>query len=476
MNAQLPKYESLALGLQDLIDRHEYEPGYRLPSIRRLSDQWQCSIETVQRALNLLEDRGYVEPVPKSGIYVADRSTVITPACSDPTEDWQSDDPIELNIAERVSQTLKLCTQPDVAPLGVAFPSPEILPISALRRCYIQASREFPDLLEAGSHVKLSIDPITTELHHRLELSGMKVRPEEIVITEGCTEALSLALQTLTKPGDVIAVESPGYYLLLQMIETLGLKALEIPCGEQGFCVDSLEIAIQRNTIKACIVCPTASNPAGSIMPDHRRQKLLDLANRHNILIIEDNVYADLYWERYQPKPLRAFAKSQKVVVCGSFSKSLSPALRLGYVVGGEFSESIKVNKRILTGSCNPVTQMAVALYLRGSRFDRHVRTLRRQMETQVKAMSNLIYKYFPDGTRISRPKGGFVVWVELPSGICTDKLLPRAIQAGTSFMPGCYFSASGLYRNHMRINCGNPVTPTIELAIQKLGALAHSE
>lgn len=474
MNAQPPKYESLALDLQDLIERHEYPAGYKLPSIRRLSEQWGCSIETVQRALNLLEDRGYTQPVPKSGVFVIERPRDTQPACHDPTEDWVGEDPVELQLADQISSVIKQCVLPGVARLGVAFPSPELLPIAGLRRSYLQATREYPDLLHQGSHVHLSLDALTQVLHHRFERSGLKIKPNEILITEGCTSALSLALQTVTKPGDVVAVESPGYYLLLQMIEKLGLKALEIPCGEQGFCVNSLEIALQRNSIKAAIVCPTASNPSGSVMPAEKRQKLIDLSNQHDIVLIEDCVYYDLYWERYQPKPIKSFKGANQVIMCGSFSKSLSPSLRMGYVVGGKFSESLHVNQRILIGSSNPVTQMALALYLTGNRYDRHIRTLKRQFETQVNMMSALIYKHFPEGTRISKPQGGFVIWVELPRQFRTDKLFKKAINLGTSFMPGCYFSASGLYANFMRINCGNPVTSDIEIAVKKLGQLLH--
>lgn len=472
MNATLPKYELLALAMQELIESHEYPPGFKLPSIRQLSDQRRCSIETVQRALNLLEDRGYITPVAKSGVYVADRSNLSAASCSDPTLDWVAEEPLELNIAARTAQAINQCMQSHVAPLGLAFPSPEVLPIAALRRCYQQAVREFPDLLAQGSHVQLSLPVLIDRLQQRFEMSGMKLSDDELLITESCTESLAIALQTVTQPGDVVAVESPGYYLLLQLIEKLGLRAVEIPCGEQGMCPDALAIAAQRSNIKACIVCPTASNPSGAVMSDERREKLLGVAKRADIVIVEDNIYADLYWERYQPKPLKAFKNSGNVVTCGSFSKSLTPSLRMGYVAGGKFAKQMHINKRILSGSCNPITQMALALYLDGGRYDRHIRTLRRQFETQVQHMSALIAKHFPAGTRISKPKGGFVLWVELPTQVDTDKLHKKAIDQGTSFMPGKYFSATGLYANHMRINCGYPVNTAIERGIEKLGEL----
>lgn len=472
MNANLPKYELLALSLQTLIESHEYPPGYKLPSIRQLSEQRRCSIETVQRALNLLEDRGLITPVAKSGVFVSDRSKLLTHSCSDPTQDWVAEEPLELNSAAQTAHAINLCMQPNVAPLGLAFPSPDLLPIATLRRCYQQACREHPNLLAQGSHVFLSLPNLTERLHQRFELAGMRIRQEEIVITEGCTEALALALQTVTNPGDVVAVESPGYYLLLQVIEKLGLRAVEIPCGEHGLCPDALTIAAQRNSIKACIVCPTASNPSGALMPDERREKLMSVAKKNDIVIIEDNIYSDLYWERYQPKPLKGFSNAGNVITCGSFSKSITPSLRMGYVAAGRFAKQMQINKRILSGSSNPLTQMALALYLKGGSYDRHIRTLRRQFETQVQHMSTLVTNYFPKGTRISRPKGGFVLWIELPHSTNTDKLLKPAIDIGTSFMPGKYFSATGLYANHMRINCGYPVNAAIERGVEKLGEL----
>jgi DNA-binding transcriptional MocR family regulator len=449
------KYETLALNLQALIENNHFAAGYKLPSIRKLSEQWHYSIDTVQKALNLLEDRGYVQPVAKSGYYVQARTLPNAAACTQAPDSIVLEPPVNLEVANQIAMLLRSSTREGVAPLGVAFPAHELLPIATLRRSYATVNRTRPDLLTLGSHVEPNQPELVQQLQQRFELMGMKLKRDELVITDGCTEALSLALQSVAKHNDIVAVESPGYYLLLQMIESLGLRALEIPSSpENGMSLEALEIAVKQTRIAACIVCPTASNPMGSVMPDANRKKLLELAEKYDFPIV------------------KAGKQSDRVLMCGSFSKSLSPSLRIGYVAGGKYAAQVLSKKRILSGSTNPITQVAVAHYLEKGSFERHLRTLRQQFETQVRAMGSLVLKHFPQGTRISEPKGGFVLWVELPGDIDTAALFNKAIARKVAYMPGSVFSASGLYKNCLRLNCGHPVTDDTAVAIAKLGAL----
>jgi DNA-binding transcriptional MocR family regulator len=360
MDNSARKYETLALSLQALIENNHFSEGYKLPSIRKLSEQWHYSIDTVQKALNLLEDRGYVQPVAKSGYYVQSRNIQIPMACTKAPDSIVLDPPVNLEVADQIAMLLKSSTREGVAPLGVAFPAHELLPIATLRRSYATVNRTRPDLLTLGSHVEPNRPELVQQLQQRFDLMGMKLKRDELVITDGCTEALSLALQTVAKHNDIVAVESPGYYLLLQMIESLGLRALEIPSSpDHGMSMEALEIAVKQTRIAACIVCPTASNPMGSVMPDTNRKKLLELADKYDFPIVEDNVYADLYFERFRPRPLKAGKQSDRVLMCGSFSKSLSPSLRIGYVAGGKYAAQVLSKKRILSGSTNPITQVA---------------------------------------------------------------------------------------------------------------------
>ncbi|HEX4843914.1 MAG TPA: PLP-dependent aminotransferase family protein [Limnobacter sp.] len=467
------KYEQLALTIQGMIEGQQFVAGYKLPSIRKLSEQWHYSIDTVQKALNLLEDRGFVQPVPKSGYYVQMPTAPQRQMCTQAPNSIALDPPINLDVADQISMLLKNCMRADVAPLGVAFPATTLLPIASLRRSYATVNRTRPELLAQASHVEPNQAALVQQLQQRFEWMGMRLRKDELLVTDGCTEALSLALHTVARHNDVVAVESPGYYLLLQLIESMGLRALEIPSSpDTGMSLEALEIALKKTRIAACIVCPTASNPMGSVMPDANRKKLLDLAEQYDFPIVEDNVYADLYFERFRPRQLKSFRQSDRVIMCGSFSKSLSPALRLGYVAAGRYANQLLARKRILSGSTNPLTQMAVAHYLEKGSFERHLRSLRQQFETQVRAMSALILKHFPEGTRVSEPKGGFVLWVELPKHIDTGALFQKAIAKKTAFMPGHVFSASGLYKHCLRINCGHPVDEDTAVAVAKLASL----
>ncbi|WP_370261641.1 PLP-dependent aminotransferase family protein [Limnobacter sp.] len=473
MQAEARKYEQLALTLQGMIEKGQFLAGHKLPSIRKLSEQWGFSIDTVQKALHLLEDRGYVQPVAKSGNFVQLPAGQQANACSQAPNSLALDPPISPDMSDHISLLLNSCMRGDVAPFGVAFPAPALLPIASLRRSFSTVNRKQPNLLAQDSHVQPNQAALVLQLQRRFETMGMRLRKDELLVTDGCTEALSLALHALTKRNHVVAVESPGYYLLLQLIEAMGLRALEIPSSpETGMSLEALEIAVKKTKIAACIVCPTASNPTGSVMPDANRKRLLELAEKYDFPIVEDNVYADLYFERFRPKPLKSFRQSDRVIMCGSFSKSLSPALRLGYVAGGRYAPALLAHKRILSGSTNPLTQMAVAHYLDKGSFERHLCTLRQHFETQVMAMSALVLKHFPEGTRVSQPKGGFVLWVELPAHNDTAHVFQKAILKKTAFMPGHVFSASGLYKNCLRINCGHPVNEDTAVAVARLGGL----
>jgi DNA-binding transcriptional MocR family regulator len=472
MENELLRYERLAEDLGGIIVAGNLRPGERLPSVRRLSRERRLSVSTVLQALHRLEDRGLVEARPQSGYFV--RHTVARR--SQPNARSTPEAPVPVDVSQRLMRVLQTSMQPGVTPLAAALPACSLLPLAALQRLYGGVARRHPHLLEGGSHVNMDAPALVRQLVLRSVGWAGPLAASEFVITNSCTEALGLCLRAVTQPGDTVAVESPAYYLMLQLLETLGLKALEIPTDpHSGLSIEALDLATRQGKVAACLLVPNASNPLGSIMPDEHKRRLARLSAERDLAVIEDDIYGDLHFCNERPRPIKAFDTTGNVMLCSSFSKSLSPALRIGFVAAGRYRARIALQKTITSGATNPFTQQVLAEYLESGAYERHMRGLRRTYERQVEAMRASVARHLPAATRLTAPQGGFVLWVELPEEVDTTALHDRAIAAGVGYVPGELFSASGMYRNCLRLNCGNPHTPEIEDAVRRLGALVAS-
>ena len=469
MENELLRYERLAEDLSGIIVAGNLRPGERLPSVRRLSRERRLSVSTVLQALRRLEDRGLVEARPQSGYFV--RHTLARR--SQPNARSTPEAPVPVDVSQRLMRVLQTSMQPGVTPLAAALPACSLLPLAALQRLYGGVARRHPHLLEGGSHVNMDAPALVRQLVLRSVGWAGPLAASEFVITNSCTEALGLCLRAVTQPGDTVAVESPAYYLMLQLLETLGLKALEIPTDpHSGLSIEALDLATRQGRVAACLLVPNASNPLGSIMPDEHKRRLARLSAERDLAVIEDDIYGDLHFCNERPRPIKAFDTTGNVMLCSSFSKCLSPALRIGFVAAGRYRARIALQKTITSGATNPVTQQVLAEYLESGAYERHMRGLRRTYERQVEAMRASVARHLPAATRLTAPQGGFVLWVELPEEVDTTALHDRAIAAGVGYVPGELFSASGMYRNCLRLNCGNPHTPEIEDAVRRLGAL----
>jgi len=469
MPEDLLRYEKLADELAGLMAGGVLNHGDRLPSVRRLAQERRVSVSTVVQAMRQLENRGLIEARPQSGFYVRRART----AHAEPQQRSTPDMPIAVDISQRLVRVLQAGARPGVAPLAAALPASELLPVAALHRLYAGVARRHPDLLSSGSHINMNDPALVRQLVRRSLSWGGPLAAEEFVITNSCTEALGLCLRAVTRPGDTVAVESPAYYLMLQLLETLGLRALEIPTDPRtGMSVEALDLATRNGGVAACLLVSNGSNPLGCVMPDERKRLLAQLTAERGVAVIEDDIYGDLHLAEQRPWPIKAFDGSGNVMLCSSFSKSLSPSLRIGYVAAGHRRGAIALQKTITSGGTNPITQRVLAEYLESGAYERHLRTLRRTYAAQVETMGMSVSRHFPEGTRITRPQGGYVLWIELPEGIDATALYEQATAAGLAYVPGELFSASGMYRNCLRLNCGNPHTPEIEDAVRRLGLL----
>lgn len=468
-----PRYLAVADELGQLIADGRLAVGERLPSVRELSLQRRLSATTALAALRALETRGLVEARPQSGYYVRARLRVLRePATSKPPQA-----PKAVTVSSVAARLLAASNDPDIVGFGAAIPEASWYPARALQRHVTQVARRMP--LIAGEYSPFfGLPALRHQIARRYAELGVAVDEDEVIITNGCMEALNLALRTVAEPGAVIAVESPSYYGLLQLIESLGMRALEVPTHpREGFSVEAFAAALDagEGRIRACVVTPAFSNPLGSLMPEAAREALVRLCERRSVSLIEDDIYGELHHGGERPVPARRWDRDGRVLLCSSFSKSLAPGARIGWMLAGRLREAVRMRKFATSAGTALPYQLALSDYLRTHAYSRHLVRLRRACLTQVERYSAAIERHFPAGTRVSRPQGGFVLWVELPRGADTLALYERALFRRINFAPGPLFSASGRYRNCLRINCGRQWTPAIDAALAALGRLVEA-
>lgn len=469
-------YEQVADSVAQLIDQRILRAGDRVPSVRKLMAQKGISRSTALQAFQLLEGRGLVEARPQSGYYVKPQREHLLPE-PEPAHEGDTYDQIELSgTAAKVAEILVTFRHhPEYVPFGVATPSPSILPHRALNRVLAAAARNAGD---AGN--QYDFPPGHEELRRQIALrapdAGHQLAMDEIVTTCGCMESLNLALRATCQPGDCVAIESPTYYGLLQALESLGLSAIEIPTHPQhGVDLAALEATLAKKKVAACLFSTSFNNPLGSNMPEENRRALVqDILAPRGIPLIEDEIYADLFHGASRPKSCRAFDKEGLVLVCSSISKCLAPGYRVGWIVPGRFGQRVQLLKFMNTLATATHPQAAVADFMKSGAFDHHMRGLRKRLREQVSRVSAAVAENFPAGTRVTRPTGGFVLWVELPGNVNALELHHQALERGISIAPGPIFSAKERFQNFIRLSCGYPWSPRLEHALITLGRLAR--
>ncbi|AKT36400.1 PLP-dependent aminotransferase family protein [Chondromyces crocatus] len=462
-------YEQVITEMAALIDAGALRPGDRLPSVRRLSRQRGVSVATVVQAYLGLEDRGLVEARPQSGHYVRARRAPLPP---EPRSPRPTTTACKVSVRSLVTRVYTAARDPSIVPFGAAYPSPELLPTDKLNRILAVIAR-------SAGWAGVAYDPppglpaLRRQVARRAVDGGCALGPDEIVTTSGATEALHLCLRVVARRGETIAIESPTYFGLLQLVESLGIRAVEIPSlPRAGMDLDALEEALGRHRIKAVVAIPNFSNPLGAVMPDESKERLVGLLGRRDIPLIEDDTHGDLHFDDVRPRVAKSFDRRGLVMLCSSFSKTLAPGYRVGWVAPGRFRDAVEHLKFAQSVASPTLPQMAVAQLLEEGGYDHHLRALRRRLAAQVVRVSEAVAEHFPAGTRVARPAGGFVLWVELPFGVSSLDLHARAMEKGISVAPGPLFSAKHRFSNCVRLNCGYPWTDQLDQAVRTLGRL----
>jgi len=467
------KYMEVAERIETLIEKKVLKIGDKLLSVRALSKEQGISLSTSFQAYYLLESKGLIEARPQSGYYVkySPEHILDLPKVSDPI-----DDAVPVSVDEMINSVyLNLSSGDNLLNFSMATPSIKLLPMAKLNKAVVQAIRESKTSCLNYEHVQGN-PALRKQIARQAFNWGGTPSEDDIVVTAGAVEALSLCVKAITKPGDAVAIESPTYFAIFQVMESHGLKVVEIPTDPvTGLNLDYLEQAIPRFDIKACLFVNNFNNPLGSCMPDDRKKRLVEMLAKKEIPLIEDDIYGELYFGKTRPKTCKSFDKKGLVLLCASFSKSLAPGYRIGWTIPGRFKEKVIRMKRMHTVSTNTLSQAAVANFLSNGRFELHLRHLRKALHTQSLKYIQAVSEYFPESTRITRPQGGFTLWLEMNEKVNAYKLHKRALQKhNIGIAPGQIFSSQGLFENCFRLSYGEPWNAQIEEGIKTLGKLVR--
>lgn len=448
-------YRHLAERLQKQMETGVLGPGQRLPSLRSISGREKCSLSTALEAYHLLEREGWIEIRPQSGHFVRRR----------PATDSIRHVP-EVSIDDRIGRLLQDLADPRIVPFGAAVPSDCFLPLAQISRSIARANRS------SDSHrYEMPAGDVRLRrlLAVRLSSAGRSYSEDDVVITNGCTEALALSLMSTTSRGDAVLVESPSWFGTYQILERLGLRAIEIPSSpETGADVHAFAEAARRHRPRVAVLIPNFANPTGSLMSVAAKRAIADIARREGIIVLEDNIYAELGYADERPESLLSFSDVAGIT-CGSVSKIIAPGLRIGWAVSREFGREILARKRVMNLSTNRLAQWGTFDLMQRRSYDVHLRRMRSSLSSLSRQYILALTECMP-GVRIAQPAGGFVLWAETPGD--TEAFVRRAAQERISLIQGSLFDASGSHRNCFRLNCGVEWTQRSRGAVRALGRL----
>lgn len=462
------KYIEVADRIEKLIEKQTLKVGDKLLSVRSLSKQQGISLSTSFQAYYYLESKGLIEARPQSGYYVkfSPKHAFEIPTCSEPT-----DEALPISVDEMISSVYHDLRSPNLLSFSLSAPHPSLLPSAKLNKSVVHSLRHSPDHCLGYEHIQGN-EELRKQIA-KLSLNwGGALSEDDLVVTAGCLEALSFCLRATTKPGDAVATESPTFYGIFRVMQSLGLKVVEVPTDPvTGVDIDYLEQAITRFDIKACLFVPNFNNPIGSCVPDEKKKQLVELLAKKEIPLIEDDIYGEMYFGKTRPRTCKTYDKKGLVLHCGSFSKSLAPGYRIGWTAAGRYKNTVIQLKRMHNISTNTLAQVSIAHFLQNGRYELHLRRLRKDLHTQCLRYLQAITEFFPEDIRITQPQGGFVLWIEMKSGD-GYKLHKRALKSQIGIAPGQIFSAQGQFQNYFRLSYGLPWSDKIERGLKTLGEL----
>ncbi|WP_432786828.1 HTH-type transcriptional regulator NorG [Oligella sp. MSHR50489EDL] len=464
-----PLYLQLSKKLSQAINSGTFKAGTRFPSIRDTAKTYAISINTVVAAYRHLEDKGLIQARPQSGFYVRNQPPRLKRTLSDSTSA-----PPDQSVLRLIETTFATQQNPDFTNISLACPThdSEFYPSEKLSKILSQTLRHHPNIICEYALPPGSLN-LRRQIARRMLDVGAVIDVDEITITHGCLDALHLALLATTKAGDCVAIESPTYFYLLPLLATLGVRVIEIPTNaETGLSVDALEVLLKKKQIQAIVCMPNLHNPLGCSMPLKSKQRLAQLVNQYQIPLIEDGLYCELQFDQTLPA-VKVFDRDNWIIFCSSFTKTLAPDFRIGWICAGRFSHQIQRLKNQLSMTESKLLSETIAKFLETGGYDHHLRKLRKHYKENMSEAQSLIARHFPIGTRTTKPQGGFVFWVEIPGKINTVELHMAMLKEKISLTPGALYSPKSDYKNALRISCCYPFNEKYRSAIERVGAKA---
>lgn len=467
-------YQRLAKQITEKIDHGELEVGDKLLSIRQFAHQHQVSINTAKGCYQLLEANGKIVVKQKSGYYVAEKFEKLIP----PEQDFTSY-PREVSNLEILVEIQQTAIQPNYINLGTIQLDPEFIPVSNLRRSLNRALKHAKpeDFLycDRRGHAQL----IQALVEHWRE-DGLYIDKQDVFISSGCLPAIALLIQVLTQENDSIIVPCPTFNGHLQLIANLNRQIIEIPASGHGIDLERLEQVMQSGQAKVCLLTANFQNPLGYCLTHQQKQDIAQCAARYQCMVIEDDFFAECGFDNVRPLPIKYWDKNGYVIWCGSISKSISSAYRVGWFCIGEQSHDLKTR---LTAQNPPVStplQLGLADFIHSRAYHEYLCRLRPKLKVQIIDYIRFIREIFDKVLiEIRQPEGGYVLWLKLHPQLDSKDVYYAAKILHINIVPGIVFSEDAKHIQYLRLNAGHKLTSNIKNALQKIATccehiLAH--
>jgi DNA-binding transcriptional MocR family regulator len=466
-------HRQIADELIHFIHEGTLRPGEKLPSVREAARQRRVSTRTVLKAYARLENAGVIEVRAQSGFYVRPRSG---PGYPLPRIAAPLAEPAYIGVGDLAADVMTTSAEPGNVPFGWGTPDASLFPNRRIARTLAAVARDDPAWLARGG-LNWGYPPLMRAIARRYVHAGIAISHAEVLVTLGCTEALNLCIRAVAKPGDTVAMDTPVNFALLDILRSLGIRVLEIPaCPIRGIDLGDLRQAFVRRQLAAVVLMSNHQNPLGCTLSDEHKARLHALLQEFDIPAVEDDVYGELNFHEPRPRPLKAWDVDGRVLLCGSFAKTLTPGFRVGWCAPGRYLEPVRRLKMANTMGTPPVLQKTISDFIRLGGYDRHLRILRRTYGAHVQRYTEFIRRTYPPGTALSQPTGAYILWIQFPAGVDAVRLYREALRHRVSVAPGVLFSAQPRYTNCIRINASTPWSDRIEAALRLLGRLAAAQ
>lgn len=464
-----PAYVVFASKLAHMIDAGIYAAETKLPSIRRLHRENGLSITTILQAFNYLADKGLVVSKERSGYFVARRYGQKLPL--------QRALPLSFSESsvyiDQLLQKLHVSgTGRNFVSFATAVPDNRLLPFNRIKRAIQETSKDI-----SGSYLKPESrngnEQLRQEIAKRSFSWSGSVHADELIITNGATEAILCCLKAVTKPGDTVLVQDPCYFGIIQVLECLGLKIVTVPsCPVNGISAGDVRRACEKFPVKACVLVSNFNNPDGASISAANKKQLAGFANEHHIPIVEDDLYGDLFFNGARPDTIKTYDTNGWVMYCNSFTKTIATGFLIGWCAAGRFTCDVARIKAMHNGSTAAFSQRVMLDLLSSGSYDRHMKKFRVELQKNLDRTISIIEQYFPKGTLSTRPGGGLVAWLKLPEHIDAGLIQEEAIEQGVSYAPGEIFSLKGDRKHFLRISYCNLWENKVQDALIRLGGL----